>query len=1121
MQQPITTSLLKSRPFIALQLRVARLEQEMSEVNVNFAACHEPKEDTNDSQLHPTKEEGPSDLSYPPGFEHLKRLIIVIPNKLDPPILGQTRVIGDMNEVHDEHESYGSIFSRSEAETFNTFINNACLIDLLMGGRLFTWMNKVGMKLSKLDRFFFSEDVIGTLPDIGVIALDRLDDVITKKGQNIDGNKLFITKLERLKLEDPYPKLKRLILKIKKWHANIKGNESIQKHEVINALKHLVERIKDGSASPKDGETRIKLLQESDNLEKLNAMDTVQKARINRISKDVVSLDEINVVVWDCGSDKAVGSDGFSFSFVKRYWELLYIGFGLKWWTWIKAWPESSRISILVNGSHAYEFFIKRGLRQCDPLSPFLFILIMEGLHIALSDVVRSGLIRGIHIGNPDVMYFIWPRVSTLKANLLSIGGCLTLIKSFLGSLGLYYLSIFKIPKTVLKNLECVAWAIRGFDHQGCNTNGLLEKIFGSSNYLHSSDILLVDSLRLKVGCGTLVRFWNWLGDPPLSLWYNRLYRLEQDKDCLIRDRISIVQWYSNWSRFDLGVRNSAYLIDMLAEIGHVVIDSDEDACFLSLANDGAFSVCNSQVKDNKIDLLVQQYEQFVISEGESINNAFARFNTIITSLKALDEGYSSKNYVRKFLRALHPKWRAMVTVIEESKDLTLEFSVGFAQPYLTSLSLDELIGNLKVHEMIIKKYFEIVKAKGERRSLALKAKKESSDEECSTSRSEDEEYAMKVRDFKKFFKRRGRFVRQPRNDKKTFQRSRDDKNGKSDRKCFKCASSEICLGVDLEPDEWIKDSGCSKHMTGKQTLFLTYKAYNGGNIIFGRNLHGNIIGKGQIYDNKCKVIFSEHISEITKDGKVIEPKNVNEALKDESWIIAMQEELNQFIINDVWELVPQPKNMTIIGTKWVYRNKLDENGVVSQNKARLVAQGYNQQEGINYDETYALVARLESIGILLAYACALDFKLFQMDVKSASLNGFINEEVYMAQPPGFIDFKKPNHVYKLNKALYGLKQAPKACQPSSSHPNDNDNDGNNEGTSRASTPSPTRFVNSLSNDIPQIFSNPPNVDPNMEDFYTRQTEILSRQVQLRDEKRGRIRSIGKGIKNLWRKKKK
>ncbi|GKD11523.1 retrovirus-related pol polyprotein from transposon TNT 1-94 [Tanacetum coccineum] len=140
-----------------------------------------------------------------------------------------------------------------------------------------------------------------------------------------------------------------------------------------------------------------------------------------------------------------------------------------------------------------------------------------------------------------------------------------------------------------------------------------------------------------------------------------------------------------------------------------------------------------------------------------------------------------------------------------------------------------------------------------------------------------------------------------------------------------------------------------------------------------------------------------------------------------------MQEELNQFVANDVWELVPQPKNMTIIGAKWVYKNKLEENSVVSRNNARLVAQSYNQQEGIDYVETYAPVARLESIRILLAYACALDFKLLQMDIKSAFLNIFINEEVYVAQPPGFIDFEKADHVYKLKKALYGLKQAPKA----------------------------------------------------------------------------------------------
>ncbi|GJU87989.1 retrovirus-related pol polyprotein from transposon TNT 1-94 [Tanacetum coccineum] len=482
--------------------------------------------------------------------------------------------------------------------------------------------------------------------------------------------------------------------------------------------------------------------------------------------------------------------------------------------------------------------------------------------------------------------------------------------------------------------------------------------------------------------------------------------------------------------------------------------------------------------------------------------------------------------------------------------------------------------------------------------------------------------------------------------------------------------ASNICLGVDLEPDEWIKDSGCSKHMMGNQKLFSTYKAYNGGNVIFGSNLRGNIIAKdGKVigrgirknglyvmklgnkpkdkiclamivenptlwhrrlgHANMCliqslaskelvrnlpKLRFDQHFCDACKIGKqayvshkaknivsttrcleplhmdlfcpsavrsykgkrytlvivddysrvfgskcfilktkdyltkfdpksykgvflgysqnskayiilnkhtmkieeslnmtfnetplpsktsplvdddldeeeaireikkknlenvvedetleideivnikesrnhplenviknlnqrtlrsqaqnqsnffcfisTIEPKNVNEALGDESWIVAMQEELNQFIANDVLELVPQSKNMTIIGTKWVFRNKLDENGIVSRNKARLVAQGYNQQEGIDYDETYAPVARLESIRILLAYACALDFKLFQMDVKSAFLNGFINEEVYVAQPPGFIDFEKPDHVYKLKKALYGLKQAPKA----------------------------------------------------------------------------------------------
>ncbi|GKD87060.1 hypothetical protein Tco_1358214 [Tanacetum coccineum] len=302
----------------------------------------------------------------------------------------------------------------------------------------------------------------------------------------------------------------------------------------------------------------------------------------------------------------------------------------------------------------------------------------------------------------------------------------------------------------------------------------------------------------------------------------------------------------------------------------------------------------NSQVKDNKIDLLVQQYEQFTILEEESIDSGFARFNTIITSLKALDED-------------------------------------------LSSLALEELIGNLKVHEVVMETDSEIYRGKKKRvKSIALKAKKESSDDETSTSESDDEEYAMAVRNFKKFFRRKGNFVRQPREKKKSF-RQRDEKKGKSDQKCFRCgdpndligdclkpsrnkdqkafirgsrsdsendahdetclmaqSSNEVCLRTCLEPDEWIKDSGCSKHMTGNKNLFSTYKAYDGGNIVFESNLKGKNIGKGtisndsltisnvehvdnldftllsvgQICDNKCQVLFTKEGSEIIKDGK-------------------------------------------------------------------------------------------------------------------------------------------------------------------------------------------------------------------------------------------------------------
>nr|GEV25577.1 putative ribonuclease H-like domain-containing protein [Tanacetum cinerariifolium] len=158
------------------------------------------------------------------------------------------------------------------------------------------------------------------------------------------------------------------------------------------------------------------------------------------------------------------------------------------------------------------------------------------------------------------------------------------------------------------------------------------------------------------------------------------------------------------------------------------------------------------------------------------------------------------------------------------------------------------------------------------------------------------------------------------------------------------------------------------------------------------------------------------------------QPKKVIHALKDPSWIEAMQEEVLQFKLQEVWTLMDLPYGKRAIGTKWVFRNKKDERGIVIRNKARLVAQGHTQEEGIDYDEVFSLVARIEAIRLFLAYASFKDFVVYQIDVKSAFLYGKIKEEVYVCQPPGFEDPDFPDKVYKVEKALYGLHQAPKAC---------------------------------------------------------------------------------------------
>ncbi|GJW58701.1 RNA-directed DNA polymerase, eukaryota, reverse transcriptase zinc-binding domain protein [Tanacetum coccineum] len=338
---------------------------------------------------------------------------------------GKYVLFGDMNEVRSKQERRGSIFSRNEAGVFNSFINNAVRIDLPMGVRMFTWMNKARSKLSKLDRFLISEEVLSLLPDIKITSLDRLwsdhtlillhcnkcdfgpvpfkiyhswftregiDEVITFEFNNLAnptiGRKLIF-----------HEKLKELKPKIKQWVSITKSNKHTRKHVVMKDLRILYDKIDAGLALSDDRDARIKLLQEANILANFEAVDTIQKARvkwdvksnentkffhclikkkrrtqsINGIMHEGVWItnpiqikeaflnffiekfkandssitfphtrtsstlqpsdrdslesnttrDEVKTAMWDCGSDKAPGPDGYTFTFMKRYWDLL------------------------------------------------------------------------------------------------------------------------------------------------------------------------------------------------------------------------------------------------------------------------------------------------------------------------------------------------------------------------------------------------------------------------------------------------------------------------------------------------------------------------------------------------------------------------------------------------------------------------------------------------------------------------------------------------------------------------------------------------------------------------------------------------------------------------------
>ncbi|GKA16037.1 RNA-directed DNA polymerase, eukaryota, reverse transcriptase zinc-binding domain protein [Tanacetum coccineum] len=415
---------------------------------------------------------------------------------------GSYIMFGDMNAVRNEQERVGSIFNNIEADYFNSFIDATGLVDLPIGGRCFTWMNKAGTKLSKLDRFLISEDVIDLLPDIRITALDRIwsdhnpillhvdkidfgpspfklynswllrdgfDDLIKSEWDSLDSNNSGFP----IKCHEKFRILK---AKIRQWNNNNKTMERNRKAAALEELSSIEKKIDEGSASPSDTENRLNLLHELEIIDKFASMDLIQKARVkwdiegdentkffhglinqkrrnqmingimvegnwitdpslikdaffqfykvkfqaqdsqvsfpnlphsqtlNSMDRDylerLVTHEEIKEAVWDCGSSKAPGPDGFSFAFDHI---LDSLGFGLKWRSWIKTCLSSPRASILVNGSPTSEFSINRGLIQRDPLSSFLFILVTEGLHNAFAAAVGNGLISGININNSSI----------------------------------------------------------------------------------------------------------------------------------------------------------------------------------------------------------------------------------------------------------------------------------------------------------------------------------------------------------------------------------------------------------------------------------------------------------------------------------------------------------------------------------------------------------------------------------------------------------------------------------------------------------------------------------------------------------------------------------------------
>nr|GEX73688.1 putative RNA-directed DNA polymerase, eukaryota, reverse transcriptase zinc-binding domain protein [Tanacetum cinerariifolium] len=555
-----------------------------------------------------------------------------------------------------------------------------------MGGRNFTWMYKSGSKMSKLDRFFISNDVLQSHPELQAVVLDRIwsdhNPILLFSNKNDFGPIPF-----KYSTHDRFPQGSNsgFITLIPKVNNPLLINDyrpisliGIHYKIVAKILAIRLAKVIDSIISPEQS-TFISGHQILDGPLIISQIIDWYKKRKKKM------------LLFKVDFEKA-------FDFVSwRYLDYILekLGFGIKWRSWLKSGLVSSRTSILVNGSPTSEFSLKRGLRQGDPLSALLFIIVLEALHMALKDGQAANLFHGVKVGSSgfhishlfytddviilsdwnqndmdniiqilNIFYIAsglkinihklnifgvgvslneinsmaantrcttgslpftylglpigsnmscvvhWQvlidrfksRLSGWKANLLSIGGRLTLIKSMLGSLRIYYLSTFKAPETVLKSLESlrasffwgsskdsknlswIKWSntlsshekgglrIGRFDNNGCQVKGAWANIVGSVNKLYLSGIVPLSSIRFKVGDRSNIRFWKdiWLGNVPLYIKYNRLFHLDNNKDYVIRDRIANGNWSWDWSRSFITGRTQGELKNLILDIANM-----------------------------------------------------------------------------------------------------------------------------------------------------------------------------------------------------------------------------------------------------------------------------------------------------------------------------------------------------------------------------------------------------------------------------------------------------------------------------------------------------------------------------------------------------------------------